>query len=300
MDVPSRLADWSLDLIDDLVASDAHEGDTWDFKEVLTSSNPRFNDELRKAACSFANTRWGFLVIGVKDAGPAAERVVGIPTSRENVRELVQKLQAVEPALATDSVRLPLPDPTREILVAEILPSPIAPHAFHTTARDYQFWRRAEGTARRMTYRERQEAMMNQGERIARMQVVYTSLAETWTRLAAIRGAAQQHAHAMYAPDVSQLRQYLGEVQAQCPAATPYLFTILQVCDIVTTRLEAIRALSRSALMNGGQVIAAENTNLVRNIDEVRETFERAMLAIAARFDFAPVPTGLGTIPPIP
>ena len=82
-----------------LVVDGYHEDDRLDFKEMLHDPDPRHNDRILSAACAFANTRGGYLVFGVRDAGDGLDRIVGIPASQENAKHIHDKLKHAEPSL---------------------------------------------------------------------------------------------------------------------------------------------------------------------------------------------------------
>ncbi len=81
MGVPTRLEEWTLDAVRELLAKGVFESDWFDFKMALPHRDAKDDKErLRKTIAAFANTDGGYLVYGVKDDRglPVDERIVGI------------------------------------------------------------------------------------------------------------------------------------------------------------------------------------------------------------------------------
>lgn len=128
--VPRTLAEWTLPVIRELLAANCVEDGRFDWKEMFPNpQDVKGRDRLVRAAAAMANAGGGFLVFGVADKGPAADRVVGIPTDNEFGRELSQQLHRANPAVPHRMQNPPLDvAPGRSIYVVEIL-GLAAPHA---------------------------------------------------------------------------------------------------------------------------------------------------------------------------
>lgn len=300
MPIPTRLDEWNLDAVRELVASNVAEPDTWEFKAVLDSQAPEYADGLRKTVCSLANTRGGFVIVGVSEHGMGAQRIVGIPSDRENPRKFVQKMSAIEPAVLTSYRQFPI-DGTLEVMVVEVQATQIGPHSCREARdRPFQFWRRAHRPAILMSYSEIAASFVNQSEHRAVCMLVHTALADAWTRFVEIRQLSAPGRLSLLEPDAIQLRQHLGEVQSQCREAVSHVFAILRASDVVTVRLQTILALHNSALMGANNQILEYSRALVSAIAASRESFERTMTLIQDRFQFPSMETPIGPIPPIP
>lgn len=70
--IPERIEDWTYSKIEDLVINNVNESETHDFKSNIPDSI-----ELTKDCCAFANTKGGFIILGVKEAGQHF-RIAGI------------------------------------------------------------------------------------------------------------------------------------------------------------------------------------------------------------------------------
>ena len=79
--IPETLDAWNIDDVQHLIDAGVYESDVFDFKEMLP--DPRNDDakfRLAKTCAAFANSGGGLLIFGVKDAGPSADRLVGVDT----------------------------------------------------------------------------------------------------------------------------------------------------------------------------------------------------------------------------
>ena len=62
--IPTNLNDWNYDIIKKLVDNNITESDLHDFKANLPQS-----DILPKIVCSFANSKGGYILFGIKEIG---------------------------------------------------------------------------------------------------------------------------------------------------------------------------------------------------------------------------------------
>ena len=72
-------------MIEDLLNKNINETDTYDFKEKLPSAIT-----LTKICCAFANTKGGFVIVGIKEDGPGF-KIEGIDKDKDLANEFGQK-----------------------------------------------------------------------------------------------------------------------------------------------------------------------------------------------------------------
>ncbi len=299
MAVPRLLSDWTLAAIEELVDDDYHEDDAFDFKEALDIRAVGHIERILKAACSLANTKGGFLVFGVAETGSGRSRVVGIPDSRENAKHVTDKFKGAEPSLRFDILNPPIRlSIGKVVFVVEVLPAGRGPHRGPRN----QFWRRSQGTAVEMTYGEIENAFVNYSERRSRLHLVYVSLVDNWLRFEQIRATRDSDSFlSTYVPDMSQIRQHLGDVNSLCPEAVRPLMELLQIADLITFRLSAMTPTMNMPLSNKRQMTADHNRVIAEIIDGAQSTFEQALTTLQARFGFESVAIGPDTrVPPLP
>jgi predicted HTH transcriptional regulator len=63
IEIPQTLEQWTYSRIEDLVNNNVNESETHDFKSDVPDSI-----ELTKDCCAFANTKGGFIILGIKEA----------------------------------------------------------------------------------------------------------------------------------------------------------------------------------------------------------------------------------------
>jgi hypothetical protein len=146
--VPTALSEWTLPVIQQLLAAGCVEDGRFDWKEMFpVSKDVGGRDRIVRAATAMANAGGGFLVFGVRDKGDTVERIVGVPTDNEFGRELTQQLNRSDPPVPHLVGNPPLPvGPGRSIYVVEIL-GLSAPHA---AADGYFYLRTGGGTDERL------------------------------------------------------------------------------------------------------------------------------------------------------
>ena len=79
--LPTKIDDWNVDIILEMLGSGLFESEHFDYKETLPhSSNEKGKARLRRACSAFANSSGGFLVFGISDdkALSPKDRLVGI------------------------------------------------------------------------------------------------------------------------------------------------------------------------------------------------------------------------------
>ena len=153
MEIPQDLGQWTYETVLGILQHHDYEPGRFEYKEVLIPSAPasapapeKHKENIRKAACSMANTEGGYILFGVKDraAEPASEkRVPGIPTSDDSPRYFGDLMQKIRPGLRFDCSPRAIPvsgAPGRGVFVVQIERSPVRPHEL-----DGIFYRRGDG-----------------------------------------------------------------------------------------------------------------------------------------------------------
>jgi hypothetical protein len=158
--IPTRLEDWTLEVIQALADSGANENDVYDFKADLQPA-----DHQRKSVAAFANTRGGFLIFGVTNN----RRLEGV-TNSELPRDFGVKLRSqLEPSIEY-RFRPPLDIGSgRQIFVVEVPRSPRAPHAVSLNGNWTFLKRTPSGNNDPMTYEEVRSAFAESNQRRSKL-----------------------------------------------------------------------------------------------------------------------------------
>ena len=83
---PEKLDDWTYEIIEDLLNKNITETDTYDLKINFPKDNT-----LTKLCCAFANTKGGFVILGIKEEG-LGFKIEGIDKDKDLANEFGQKL----------------------------------------------------------------------------------------------------------------------------------------------------------------------------------------------------------------
>lgn len=302
MTVPEKLEDWTLPAIRHLLVSGYSESDRFDFKAMLPVKGEVARAALRRAACSFANSRGGFLVFGVGEKGQGGERLLGIPASRENTKFLTDLFQAIEPALVMNPSDPPLQlDNGNVALVVEI---PRGRRGPHWSESDRKFYKRAHSSAVEMSHDEVRMAFIDHAERVGRVKLVYLSLIDNWVRLEdAVKPEGSDSPLPLTGLDLTQVRSYLGEIQALCPELLGGLLMLLRECDAISTRISQLALLVLAEYKVKQYHATHHKGEISFCMERLGPRFDWVLTEMQKTFGFEPVsPRGPGgpAIPPVP
>jgi hypothetical protein len=180
--IPRTLAEWNLDSIRTLLASGAHESDTFEFKERLPDSRDDSGKErLRRTCCGFANSVGGFLVFGVSDdrSRPVEERLVGIDRSEEFPLRFGDFPRSCLPSIDWSARNPPIELPTgRHLHVFQVPRSWRAPHAVGPADQGLRFMKRTDKGSESMSVEEVRAAFLGFYEKRIRLQLLDAELME--------------------------------------------------------------------------------------------------------------------------
>jgi len=112
--------------------------------------------ELRNApkiCCAFANTFGGFIVVGVKDAGPGQFEIIGLEPDKELYGKFLAKAKT-DPDIAISPAKpISIPSSSKLLYVFEVPQSPRRPH-LPSLADQRVFWKRQGSDCVQMTLEE--------------------------------------------------------------------------------------------------------------------------------------------------
>jgi hypothetical protein len=146
--VPSTLNDWTYEAIEALCAVGQSESDRHDFKFNLAELH-----NATKICCAFANTFGGFIIVGVKDAGPGRFEILGLDPDKELYGKFITKVKA-EPDIAISQAKtINIPGSPKLLYVLEVPQSPRRPH-LPSPIDQRVFWKRQGSDCVQMTLEE--------------------------------------------------------------------------------------------------------------------------------------------------
>lgn len=149
----TKLSDWSIDWIKQILDQNLHEGYLYDFKKELSSKD----ESISKAVASFANTVGGFIIFGIIDNKSAVgwERLHGVKDKDEFSKKLSDRLAGAVPSIFfADPLFIVLDNDGKsyDIAIVKIESSAFKPHALVNNDGLLRFWNRNNQTAIAMTY----------------------------------------------------------------------------------------------------------------------------------------------------
>jgi hypothetical protein len=301
--VPETLDEWTLEAVRRLTRTGCGENDRFDFKRVLDPvdgpDKSEFTIGLRRSACSFANSRGGFLVFGVSETGRGEDRIVGIPFSRDNGSRLQEKLRTIEPSIVP-LIKEPQIDVGngRALLVAEI---PRGTRGPYWDPAERRFVKRGQGTTANMTHDEIRMAYIDHAERVSRLRLVFLSLIDNWLRLESIVKQGDGGPFVLPTVNLVSIQIYLGEVQALKPELVVPLLELLRELDAIAAHCEHMRALSHAHLKGREEFLRPHRREIQSQMTTLRDQFSWILARCQTEFGFESIKDRQGrTIPPLP
>jgi hypothetical protein len=161
MQVPSKLEDWSLEVVQDLIKNGVSENQDFDFKSARVLLPGEGVATLSKATCAFANGRGGFIVIGVTD-GPKRS-IEGVVVDTELAKRFNDKIKVYPRPNFPAPLVIPAKD-GKAVVVVHVPSSSDGPHASMVDGRP-EFFVRTHSGAEPMNWVGIRDAMVRADER---------------------------------------------------------------------------------------------------------------------------------------
>jgi hypothetical protein len=238
MGLPTNVADWTYEMVIELVQTHEYEPGYFDYKDALnpTKGDPKKQQEhlasIRRTVCAMANTGGGVLLFGIRDrrhrvASPL-DRIIGIPLASDLLREFGQKIADLQPVPSfTASPRpITLPDDSdKGLFVVLINDSPLRPHMVRSTGAFYT--RGGGGTAEPMGYYEVREQMLYSEERLRKLTLFRLEIAQH--RQLVERLFQEDVTNTFRRFDTTGFKVLLADVCGLIPPSTAFLAELLEI-----------------------------------------------------------------------
>lgn len=246
---PEVLADWTLNAIEQLVATGIFESRRFDFKEMLPGGNDAGGKaRLRKTLAAFANSNGGFLVIGIKDDRTlgATERIVGVDAGTD-----VPERLGAQAGRCTPAVQWTLRNPPhrlasgRLVHVVEIHEAHVKPHGLFDGER-WIFPKRTERGNEAMSYEELRGAFRDRQALIAATRILRAEASRmvehaTGLNIELQTGGTRHFIFLRFRPAMFEAAwvQVLGQIELESSfvKVVQSLLDAVHACDDQTTRL---------------------------------------------------------------
>ncbi|MDC0749317.1 AlbA family DNA-binding domain-containing protein [Polyangium mundeleinium] len=271
---PRTLAEWSIEVIVDILTRGLFETEDFDFKEALPDSRDnKAKVRLRGACCALANASGGFLVFGVtNDRGKAPQaRLVGLDRLLDFPEHFGSYPQACVPGIDWTFRNPPLEAPGGGFVhIVHIPRSWKAPHAVGDPNEGWRFLKRTNQGDQGMSMEEVRSAFLGFYEKRMRLQLLRAEL-EALGRIAQESMIAPEHISQNYSLttfDTSVIESVLADtypLTVSAPEVVTLLIQLRQHVRVANNKLRMFFTRVALPMTNAGPFIQAHNESMVGN-----------------------------------
>lgn len=292
--IPKRLEDWTYEKIEVLVDSNVNESDTHDFKTDIPEFKPNFPDipegeGLTKDCCAFANTKGGFIVLGIRPKGRGIE-IGGIKDSSELRNLFGQKINAIPTIDFGLPKKINIPASQKILAVFYIPVSPERPH-IPAPADKRVFWKRTNTGNEQMTYEEIRMSFRNYEERREKLKLLYLELLSNKEQLESMRTPEDsiEGRYSLISLDSAVIDMLLGDVYSMIAKNSDLVKNLMNLRSqirVINNEFKIFNAKIALPMTNQGQITKQHNEFVNGKIDELVPSFQAALTALETDFSF--------------
>jgi len=261
-----------------------NESDRHDFKKDIPDS-----ETLTKICCAFANTKGGFIILGVKENGSSFE-ISGISTDIELAHKFGQKIKA-NPTIEFSLPKIiDIPDSSNVLAIFEIPLSPERPHVPNHSPDKRLFQKRTNKGNDYMSYEEIKLSFQNYQERREKLKLLYIELLSNIEQLNSMKidDASKENAHSLVTLDSTILTGLLSELYTSISKDKEFvriLFTIREKTKIINNKIKIFFSEVALPLTNKKDLIKSHNEFINSQVDNLKPHIERALQILESKFD---------------
>ena len=282
--IPNVLSDWTFEIIDELVKKKANESDRHDFKRAIPDT-----DTLTKICCAFANTKGGFVIVGVKEAGSSFE-IEGVNNDKELAKHFGEKIKA-NPTIEFSLPKIiQIPQSEKALVVFEIPLSPERPHVPDISPEKRNFLKRTNKGNDSMTYEEIKFSFQGYQERREKLKLLYIELLSNAEQLRSMKveDSAKENDHSLVTLDNAILNTLLAELYSSISKDSELvriLFTIRERTKIINNKIKIFFSQVILPLSNKQQILVEHNDFVNSQVDNLTSIIAKALHILESRFD---------------
>lgn len=287
MDIPIAADNWTLEIVEKLVAQGYLETDSYDFKAELRSKDQGHNRRLTATACAFANTKGGFIVFGVKDLGDGRKtgRIEGIEADSDLAKEFGERIRGASPNILFEFGNPPIRvrNSNKVLFVVQI---PISPNRPHSTSDGVFYYRTNEGN-RIMSYEQVRDGFLRYEERRTKVKLLLVELATLDGDAKATMATPPKYS--LTTLDTSVMNSILPDVYSMIQDDNETVKDLVQIKRIVSRMNSKIRELSGlfgdPAAWGLGAYVEAHNREMESYNGVLLPTIDRVIRKLEARYN---------------
>lgn len=282
--IPNKLNNWTIEIIETLIEKNIGESDKHDFKRKMPGVKT-----LTKICCAFANTKGGFIVLGVKEVGKRWE-LEGIENDKELAHDFGQRLKA-NPTVEFSLPKIILiPGSHKVVAVFEIPQSPERPHVPEISSNKRLFQKRTNKGNDYMTYEEIKLSFSDFQNRIEKLKLLYIELLSNIEQLDSmkIKDSSKENVHSLVSLDNSMLNSLLSELYILISKNTELiriLFTVREKTKIVNNKIKIFFSQVALPLSNSTQLTKEHNEFINSQVDALKPLILNAISILEEEFD---------------
>lgn len=280
--IPKKLEEWTYERIKILVGNNVNESDIHDFKTDIPEG-----EGLTKDCCAFANTKGGFIVLGIRPKDMQFE-IKGIENSSELRHRFGQKINAIP----TIDFGLPkiigIPDSQKVLVVFYIPLSPERPH-IPTTINKRIFWKRTNTGNEQMTYDEIRMNFQNYEERREKLKLLYLELLSNKQQLESMRApeGSIEGIYSLVSLDSTVIDTLLSDVYSMIAKNSNLVKSLMNLRSqirVINNKIKVFYTQVALPTTNQRQITGQHNEFINGKIEELVPIFQAALTTLENDF----------------
>jgi len=282
--IPNKLNEWSLEIIKELIEKIISESDRHDFKKDIPDA-----ETLTKICCSFANSKGGFIILGVKENNSAFE-IVGIDNDKELAHKFGQKINANPTIEYTLPKIISIPDSEKVIAIFEIPLSSERPHIPDISPDKRLFQKRTNKGNDYMSYEEIKFSFQNYQERKEKLKLLYIELLSNIELLNSMKidDAEKENSHSLITLDNTILNGLLIELYSSISKDKELiriLFNVRKKTKIINNKIKIFFSKVSLPMTNINSIVRDHNDFINTQVDNLKPILEKAIKILEFKFD---------------
>jgi hypothetical protein len=283
--IPKKLEEWTYDRIKVLVENNVNESDIHDFKTDIPDIPE--GEGLTKDCCAFANTKGGFIVLGIRGKDRRFE-IKGIENSSELRHRFGRKINA------TPTIDFGLPNiinipASQKVLAVFYIPvSPERPH-IPTPIDKRIFWKRTNTGNEQMTYDEIRMNFRNYEERREKLKLLYLELLSNKEQLEGMKVPEDsiEGSYSLVSLDSTIIDTLLSDVYSMIAKNSNLVKSLMSLRSenrVINNKIKVFYTQVALPMTNLGQITRKHNEYINGKIEELVPLFQAALANLESDF----------------